>query len=108
MKKIFIPLYTNGSILLVQNNKLGIVHCTYLGMPGYNFQKILYFRLNPGGLNIIFTFTNIVDPDEMPPYVAFHLGLRCLQEYLFRGFPNKRVKGKKIMVLLLFSCLAKF
>ena len=31
------PLYTNGSILLVLFNKLGMVHCTYLGVSGYNF-----------------------------------------------------------------------
>ena len=24
---------------------------------------------------------NSVDPDEMPLYVAFHLGLHCLQKY---------------------------
>ena len=33
---IFNPLYTNGFFLLVYN-KLGIVHCTYLGVLGYNF-----------------------------------------------------------------------
>ena len=26
-----------------------------------------------------------VDPDEMPHYAAFHLGLPCLLKYLFRG-----------------------
>ena len=26
-----------------------------------------------------------VDPDEMQPYAAFHLGLHCLQKYLFFG-----------------------
>ena len=31
----------------------------------------------------LFTLTNSVDPDEMPHYVAFHLGLHCLQKYLF-------------------------
>ena len=36
------------------------------------------------------TKTNSVDPDEMPHYVAFHLGLPCLQTYLFRGFQNKK------------------
>ena len=29
-----------------------------------------------------------VDPDEMQHYAAFHLGLHCLQKYLFRGFPR--------------------
>ena len=39
------PLYTNDFFLLVWYNKLGLVHCTYLGVSGYNFQKILYSNL---------------------------------------------------------------
>ena len=39
-------------------------------------------------LKIFFTFTNSVDPDEMQQYAAFHLGLHCLQKYLYRGFPE--------------------
>ena len=27
---------------------------------------------------------NSVDPDEMPHYAAFHLGLHCLPKYAFR------------------------
>ena len=49
------------------------------------FKKILYFLSED-----LFTLTNSVDPDEMPHYVAFHLGLHCLQKYLFRGFPNTK------------------
>ena len=45
----FNPLYTYGFFFLVWYNKLGIVHCT-----------------------------NSVDPDEMPHYVAFDLGVHCL------------------------------
>ena len=41
-------------------------------------------------LKIFFTFTNSVDPDEMPHYAAFHLGLHCLQKYSFRGYPNTK------------------
>ena len=29
-------------------------------------------------LKIDFVIANIVDPDEMPHYAAFHLGLHCL------------------------------
>ena len=29
-----------------------------------------------------------VEPDEMPHYAAFHLGLHCLQKYSFTSFPN--------------------
>ena len=68
------PLYTNGLFLLVCYNKLGIVHCTYLGVSGYNCKKniVLFY------LKILFTLTNSVDPDEMQHYAAFHLGLHCL------------------------------
>ena len=41
--------------------------------------------------DLFFTFINSVDPDEMPHYAAFHLGLHCLKKYSFRGFPN--IKG---------------
>ena len=44
-------------------------------------------------LNICFTFTNSVDQNEMQNYVAFHLGLHCLQKDSFRGFP--KYKGLK-------------
>ena len=40
-------------------NKLGIVHCTYLGESGNNFKKILYFCLN-----IFFIFTNSADSGD--------------------------------------------
>ena len=39
---------------------------------------------------ILFAFTNSVGPDEMQHYAAFHLGLHCLQKYLFRGFLNTK------------------
>ena len=29
-------------------------------------------------LKIDFVLTNSADPDEMPPFAAFYLGLRCL------------------------------
>ena len=31
-----------------------------------------------------FILANSGDPDEMLPYAAFHLGLHCLPEYLFK------------------------
>ena len=30
---------------------------------------------------LIFVLANSTDPDEMPHYVAFHLGLHCLPKY---------------------------
>ena len=41
-------------------------------------------------LKIFCTFRNSVDPDEMQHNAAFHLGLYCLQKYLFRGFPKTK------------------
>ena len=37
------PLYTNGLIFMVCYNRLGIVHCTYLGVSGYNFNTFFVF-----------------------------------------------------------------
>ena len=40
----------------------------------------------------VFLFLKIVfilaKPDEIPPYVAFNLGLHCLSKYLFTGMQN--------------------
>ena len=55
-------------------NKLEIVHCTYLGMSGYSFQKMIVFFC----LNLLFTFDVSEDPYEMLHYSAFLLGLYCL------------------------------
>ena len=49
------------------------------------FLNIVFFCLK-----IFFTFTKSVDPDEMQHYAAFHLGLHCLQKYLFKGFLNTK------------------
>ena len=48
-------------------------------------------------LKTYFTFTNSVVPDEMQHHAAFHLGLHCLQKYLFRGFP--KYKGLKNLMI---------
>ena len=37
-------------------------------------------------LNVVLILTISADLDEMQHYAAFHLGLHCLQMYLFRGF----------------------
>ena len=42
---------------------------------------------------IVFVSANSADPDEVPLYVAFHLGLHCLLQYPFRDFQN--TKGKR-------------
>ena len=99
-KKFYVnPLYTNGFFLLVCYNKLWIVHCTYLGMSGYNLKKNVFC------LKIFFTFTNSVDPDEMQHNAAFHQGLHCMQKYSFSGFPN--TKGVKSTVFMLNNWTAR-
>ena len=68
------------------SNKDGIVHhifkkpCYRLAFPSY------YVYLS---LRVVFTLTNSVDHDEMPYYVAFHLGLRCLSKYPYQGCQYK-------------------
>ena len=62
----------------------------YCRFTGYNFQKILYSLIFLF-LKIDFVLANSGDPDEMRHFRLFHLGLRCLQKYLFRGFSLKRV-----------------
>ena len=76
------PLYTNGFFFLVLYNKLGIDHYTYQGVSCYDFQNNFIFCLKI----FFFILTNSVDPDEMPHYAAFHLGLHCMPKYPFRGF----------------------
>ena len=41
-------------------------------------------------LKIVFILANSNGPDEMPPYVAFHLGLHCLPKHLFTGIKNEK------------------
>ena len=56
-----------------------MVHCIYLGVSGYNLKK------KKNCLKIFLTL-NSEDPDEMPHYATFHLGLHCLYKYPFKGF----------------------
>ena len=46
-------------------------------------------------MKIVFSLANSADPDEMPPYVAFHLGLHCLPKHLLLVSKMKRVKINK-------------
>ena len=41
-------------------------------------------------LSIDFVLANSADPDEMPYYVAFHLGLHCLSKYRFMCFRSQK------------------
>ena len=50
----------------------------------------------------LFTSTNSVDPN----YVAFHLGLHCLQKNPFGGFPN--TKGDIMVSYKIVSLIRKY
>ena len=41
-----------------------------------------------------FILTNSADPDEMPCYVVFHLGLHCLPNYLLMVSSVQSVKAE--------------
>ena len=52
----------------------------YIEVTGYNLHQISYFFLYRSILS--FKLANSADPDEMPHYAAFHLGLHYLPKYL--------------------------
>ena len=59
-------------------------HETHIFMFGLkNVKLILLIHVVNFKTNIFYTFSNSVDPNEMQHHAAFHLGLHCLQKYLF-------------------------
>ena len=42
-------------------------------------------KKNNLSLKIEFVLANSADPDELPIYMAFHLGVCCLQKYMCRS-----------------------
>ena len=52
-------------------------------------------------LKIVFVLTNGADPDEMPLYAAFHLGLHRLQKYPCMGFQSTKGNDGSSLVLSL-------
>ena len=61
-----------------------IVHYTYLGVSDYNLQNYCFLLSE----DLFYLYS--VDHGEIQHYAAFHLGLHCLQKYLFRGSPNTK------------------
>ena len=41
-------------------------------------------------LKVFFVLANSAGPDEMPHFVAFHLGLHCLEKDPFNGFQHTK------------------
>ena len=75
------PLQNNGIFHKATYNKVRMVHYIFRGATGYDFKTN-----NSVSFKIDFTLANSAKPIEMPRYVAFHLGLSCLQKYLL-GLP---------------------
>ena len=63
-----------------------MVNCVYWGVTGYNFLKNIIFL----SLKIYSVLANSADPDEMPHFVPFYLGLRCVQKHPLRGFQSTK------------------
>ena len=74
-----------------------IVHCTYLGVSGYNFQKNIVFFC----LKIFFIFTNSVDPDEMQRYAAFYLVFTVCKYTCVGASGIQRVQQIRVLISLL-------
>ena len=55
---------------------------------------MLYFptKIEFLSLKIVLVSANSVDPDEMPQYAAFLLGLHCLPKYPFRVHTNSNIQ----------------
>ena len=83
------PFRTKGifPLHLIELSHGGKLHI--LRVTAYNFLKNAFLSLK-----INFVLENSADPDEMPHYAAFHLGLHCLPKYLLRGFWSSRGKDK--------------
>ena len=65
--------------------------CIYCKVTGYSFKKDIVFL----SLMTKFVSVNSADPDEMPHYAAYHLGLHCLPKYLLGASSLQRVKREK-------------
>ena len=51
---------------------------------------------------IVFILANSADSDEIPPNVAFHLGLDCLPNYLFTGIQNEKGIAWNVLITYFF------
>ena len=78
-------MYSDGFSHTYYYNKYGTAHCVLSGVTGriLNYDVFL-------SINVVLILANSYNPDEMPHYAAFHLGLHCLPKYLFRGFPSAK------------------
>ena len=70
------------------------------GVHSFPLKTLLHFNIFLS-LKIVFILATSADSDDMPPYAAFHLGLHCLQKYLFTGIQNEKCKLTKLAVMFL-------
>ena len=54
-------------------------------------------------LKTLFILANTEDPDEIPSYAAFRLGLHCLLKYLFTGIQNEKGQANLMVIFLNFD-----
>ena len=92
---------------------MGLMLITYAQKPPFNLYSPIKFFIKFNALKSIWSIVNIevtgyhefhtnivfislkiysvsansADPDEMPHYVVFHLGLHCVQKYPLMFFP---------------------
>ena len=66
---------------------MGLSILYFKGLPvKASIYKMMYYC--PRRLFLSLKIENSADPDEMLPYVAFHLGLHCLPKYPFISIQN--------------------
>ena len=90
-KNSFLMIFDLHSSIVLTFSIATYLVCT-LTCPNYGIVSIIYFESSFVFLSlmIIFIVADSADPDEMPPYAAFHLGLDCLLKYLFTRIQNEK------------------
>ena len=59
--------------------------------------KVIFSKKFNLSLMINIVLANSANPDEVPHYAAFHLGIHCLAKYTFRGFQSTKKLGSKLL-----------
>ena len=93
---ILTPLYAQMDSSLFNMFNTMNLRLSIVSIEGSQVIISKYFFLP---LKIVFVLANGVDPDEMPHYVAFHLGFHCLPKY------TPSCIGQLVMCLTADKCL---
>ena len=91
----------NPSIRIKMMNQ----ECLIVHMKGSQFPNKNVLQ----SLKIAFILANsdCVDPDEMPQFAAFHLGLHYLPQYPFRVSSIQSLKGESSGSVAIVECLTQ-